>query len=327
MPSLYNVLNEGNEHGKGHQAYAAHKVKATKGKGIVGIRKIFLASFFSGLLTFLTTLLIINHSLYSHREVVMLYVFLAVVGCLSAIFHSQRGEDIDTPKSEALGPPVSVYELPVGVSCLGAVLVGTLCGLFCYDSYGFFSFIYQNSRTYQNTVPSQPAAAVADAGRLVFSSESFIDQTKSAGYAAPNGIRYCVAPIRDTAPGGRVEFWAAGYDCCGWQGSFMCDAAAVPEARGGIVVFDSPGILPQESNRDYYDLARRKAEAYFDLAGTENPVYVRWVENDQLDMLSKFYWRRCAIFITLATLVWGFVTLPIVLLRSNMHFKTFYGFE
>lgn len=324
MPGLYNSLNEDTKHGPGHSFYQSTNA-AKKGRGMVGVRKIFMASFMTGLCTFLATLLIIQFFLYSHPDVVLTYLFFGVLFFGSCVFHAMSSDGVDDKVRVA--PKVSIFEWPVGVSGLGSLILGTLLGLFCYEWYGYFSFIYQNSRTYQNTVPSQPAAAVADAGRLVFSSESYIDQTKSAGYAAPNGVRYCVAPIRDTAPGGHVEFWAAGYDCCGWQGSFMCDAASIPEARGGIVVFDSPGILPSESNRDYYDLARRKAEAYYDLAGTESPVYVRWVEDADLDMLSKFYGRRCAIFITVSTLIYAVVTGPIVLLRSNLHFKAFYGFD
>merc|ERR1719253_308704 len=135
---------------------------------------------------------------------------------------------------------------------------------------------------------------------MTFALEAFVDQTKAVGYGAPNGVKYCVAPIRDMVKTTHVEFWAVGYDCCDWAGSFTCDGAGDSAARGGIVVFDNPGIFTT-SNRDYYDLARRKAEASYDLISAKKPIYVRWVKDDNLKMLQNFYEWRTAGFIILTT--------------------------
>merc|ERR1719498_2082613 len=108
----------------------------------------------------------------------------------------------------------------MGVICLCALILGSVLGLFCYDVYGYFSFIYRNSRSYQNLVPSQSAASVADAGRMTFASEAYVDQSSAVGYSARNGVTYCVAPIRDQIPPAPQEGG---------------DAAAAPAADAGAV--------------------------------------------------------------------------------------------
>lgn len=176
--------------------------------------------------------------------------------------------------------------LPLGVSCGASIVLGAFLGLYCYDTFGIFAQFYKHSRTYTNVVPSEPAASVADAGRLTFTEESHVKGPKSVGYAAPNGNRYCVAPIGDSTDQQRIEFWAVGVNCCGWEADFSCDASQDETAHGGIVVFDNMGLF-NPSNRDYYVMARKKAEAEFDLTSVEKPMYVRWV-ND-LDKLANSY--------------------------------------
>lgn len=186
--------------------------------------------------------------------------------------------------------------LPLGVSCAASIALGAFLGIYCYDTYGIFAQFYKHSRTYTNVVPSEPSASVADAGRIVFTDESHVKVPKSVGYAAPNGQKYCVAPIGDSTDQQRIEFWAVGVDCCGWESEFFCDEAQNPEAHGGIVVFDNLGLF-NPSNRDYYVMARKKAEAEFDLTSVEKPMYVRWVANDNLNKLADSYGTSANIFL------------------------------
>lgn len=278
--------------------------------------RVGLVSFLSGVSTFLVTLIFFNTALYTNRNVVLFFVIAMTV-------LSVRG--IMVEKSPG-ATTTSVWVRPIGCSCLVAVVLGSIFGLFCYDCYGFFSFMYRNARTYQNTVPSEPAASVSDAGRMVFAQEAYVDQTKASGYAAPNGVVYCVAPIRDMVKTTHVEFWAVGYDCCDWSGSFKCDGATDTSARGGIVVFDNPGIFTT-SNRDYYDLARSKAEASYELISAKKPLYVRWVKDDNLGMMQSFYEGRTTGFIMLTTLAYGAVSSMFVYTGSQAYFKTYFGLE
>jgi len=221
-----------------------------------------------------------NFLFYQHWHWVVIVTILALVGCFLLISLRDR----------------SARYLPLGISMSASVLLGAFLGLYCYDTYGIFVNFYRNSRTYTNVVPSEPSASVADAGRLVFTDESTVDGTKSVGYAAPNGKKYCIAPIHDYSDSARVEFWAVGIDCCGWESEFTCDASTDPEAHGGIVVFDNMGLF-NPSNRDWYILAMKKAEAEFDLVSVEKPVYVRWVASEELNKLSSEYQTKATIFL------------------------------
>jgi hypothetical protein len=190
---------------------------------------------------------------------------------------------------------------PLGMVCACAVMAGTVGGLYCYDSYGIYSYFYANSRKYTNVVPSEPAAAVTDAGRLTFTDESSVDVTKAVGYAAENGNRYCAAPIKDNTETSHVEYWAVGFNCCGWEGEFNCDDSGDANSHAGIVVFDNNGWF-SESNKDYYDDARKKAEAEFDLSSVDYPLYVRWVSEGNLDKLTNTYKVKAWTFIGFSTL-------------------------
>merc|ERR1719191_456732 len=145
-----------------------------------------------------------------------------------------------------------------------AVLAGAVIGLYAFDTYQIFTDYYSNSRTYTNVVPSEPSASRSDAGKITFTSETHVDGTKSVGYAGPGGVPYCAAPIADNVETPRIEFWAVGMDCCGWEGTFHCDGAKNREAHAGIVVFDNLGIFAA-------------------------PLYVRFVTESELNMLTDEY--------------------------------------
>mmetsp|Transcript_92413 Transcript_92413/g.188060 ORF Transcript_92413/g.188060 Transcript_92413/m.188060 type:complete len:311 (-) Transcript_92413:98-1030(-) len=193
--------------------------------------------------------------------------------------------------------------LPLAMLVGLAMIVGTVFGLYVYDSYAVFPMFYANSRIYSNVVPSQPSAAVSDAGRLVFSSESRVDVQHSVSYITESGYSYCVAPVRDASGTKRVEFWATGIGCCGDAGDFYCDDSADAAAHGGIVVFDNFGFF-ENARRDYYEKARRKAEASFALLSSDEPMYVRWVKEDNLWMLSADYRDKAIISIIVVSFVY-----------------------
>lgn len=178
--------------------------------------------------------------------------------------------------------------LPLGVGCLVATIAGGTTGLFVYDQYSCFPAFYTNSRIYTNVVPSQPSLAVADAGKITFTSETSVGTNHSVGYVSETGRTYCIAPVGDQAETRLVQFWAVGVDCCGPLGDFVCDQAADSSALAGIRIFDNAGLF-YDSNKDFYIKARRKAEAAYALVSAPEPMYVRWVREDNLDMLSNFY--------------------------------------
>jgi len=188
----------------------------------------------------------------------------------------------------------------LGLLSLFAILFSTLFGTYNYWMHMFPYWSYDENRAYSNVLPTEPAEAHADAGKIKFSHTARVDTTRAMGYKA--GSVYCVAPILDDTQLDRVEYWAAGVDCCPARGDFNCDDAWNPKARSGVVILDtsagdasvssgdtSVGFSLFRSRRDYYVKAVRQAEANFALTSADHPLFVRWVGDPQ--MIQDDYWR------------------------------------
>lgn len=188
----------------------------------------------------------------------------------------------------------------LSTGCFIAVVLGSLLGLYIYDTAAIYPMFYQHARKYSNVVSSEPSAAVADAGKITFNEQTNVDVNKSVGYTAEDGVVYCVAPVMDPSKQPRIEYWAAGINCCAASGEFTCDASSNPKAQGGIVVFDNNGWFTP-ARFPFYQKARAKAEAQFMLQSVGEPLFVRWVEKDNLDYLASYYGTR-AIWNVLAML-------------------------
>lgn len=188
----------------------------------------------------------------------------AIVGlCLfiGGIFFLTGGQENDQPL------------MFLGLMCLGTVVLGGVVGGANYSWHMRSYYHFVDSREYTNVLPSEPAAAHADAGKIIFSAGAVVDKTKSVGYN--HGSLYCVAPIIDTYTLPRVEYWAVGVDCCAPRSDFACDDALKGGVRGGMVISDG-GFL-QHGNAEYYHRAVQVAQAAFDLQSAPEPIYVRWV--------------------------------------------------
>ena len=79
----------------------------------------------------------------------------------------------------------------------------------------------------------------------------------------------------------RVEYWAAGVDCCQARSVFKCDDAMSPTARTGIVMHERAGFFGDlvMSDFDQYRKAVAQASAAFDLVPAKEVMFVQWVEN------------------------------------------------
>merc|ERR1719379_1338649 len=170
----------------------------------------------------------------------------------------------------------------VGLLCGFACMFGCLCGLYNYYTHMMQYWTYDENRAYSNVLPTEPAEAHADAGKIVFAHTSRVDTSRAVGFKS--GSTYCVAPILDDTQGDRVEYWAAGVDCCPARGDFACDDAFNPKAKSGVVILDTTGgdtavsagettagFSMWKSKRDYYVKAVRLAEAHFSITSAEFP--------------------------------------------------------
>jgi hypothetical protein len=194
----------------------------------------------------------------------------------------------------------------VAISCLIAIAFGTFLGVYNYDTYAIFPQFYQNTRKYTNVVSSESSGAISDAGRIIFNPLTRVDVNKSIGYISERGTYYCVAPIMDPSKQPRIQYWAAGIGCCTAKGGFRCDAARNAKAGAGVRVFDNNGWF-EPSRFSYYDKARLKAEAEYYMQSVGEPMFVRWVEKDNLDFLYNYYRSRALIFVICFTILFFFL--------------------
>jgi len=194
--------------------------------------------------------------------------------------------------------------LPLGVALLTADAAASGLGLYVYDQYSVFPMFYQNARTYRDVLSSMPSAAVEDGGKLVFNSGTSVDTGRAIGYVTEAGTIYCIAPLRDANNSlTRVEFWAVGIDCCAERGTFECDQVSDSAAHAGIRVWDNGGWFG-DASVDSYARARRKAEATFGMLSSGGALYVRWVREDNLDMLAGEYRNRMIVGLVFSILTY-----------------------
>lgn len=194
--------------------------------------------------------------------------FVLVVVCLGLFFSLVK---LLTEQKRATG-----FQFLLAFFCFIAFFASAFIGLFTYNSFFEGYWASADGHSYANILPSESAAAYADASKVVFADEARIETSQALGFQ--DGHTYCVAPILDDAPLETVNFWAAGQNCCGARGSFSCDDAWNPNARSGMVIRSSDRV------RSEYMNAVRQAEASFEITSTEDPVFVTWVvDAEQLE--------------------------------------------
>merc|ERR1719159_77026 len=144
----------------------------------------------------------------------------------------------------------------LGLKTFMALLFGTSVGYFLYSEYFFVYEATQSAQTYTNVSPNMPGggAALADAGRVTFSSETWVDASRGVGYVGPGNV-YCVAPVLDVASAKDVEFWATGTCripaftaswlawlqpscCCQERGLFNCGDVALSPGKQKTALVD-----------------------------------------------------------------------------------------
>jgi hypothetical protein len=182
--------------------------------------------------------------------------------------------------------------LLLGMLCVAAAVNGSIAGQYNYwtNMYPYWSY-YEHS-TYTNVLPTASAISHSDAGKIVFASTARVDTSRALGYK--QGTVYCVAPILDDHQVNRVEYWAAGVDCCNSRGDFACDDTWDPTAKSGLVLPAFMGATVSMANsdigvrgkwwrstRDRFIQAVKMAEASYDLKSAENPLLVQWIANPQ----------------------------------------------
>lgn len=166
-------------------------------------------------------------------------------------------------------------QLTFALWLLASLILGAAVGLCAYDFCIAEYWHSQKLAARENVLPSEDANAYRDVGKIVFADEARVDASRSVGYM--DSSTYCVAPVASDAPMDKVQFWAAGVDCCGSRGSFTCDDSWNPKAHGGVVI--NPGfntIIGPDVHAQYLK-AIKLAEVTYAVASAEEPILVRWV--------------------------------------------------
>jgi hypothetical protein len=196
----------------------------------------------------------------------------------------------------------------LGLKTFMGLLFGTSIGYFLYSEYFFVYEATNTAQTYTNVSPNMPGggAAVADAGRITFSSETWIDASRGVGYVGPGNV-YCVAPVLDVAAEKDIEFWATGTCripvftsawlswaqpscCCGERGLFHCgDVALNPgtQKTGLVDLFLDPA---------FHD-AVKLSMAVNDVKSSSGAIFLRFVN----DADSSLQWIRTTGYILYGT--------------------------
>jgi hypothetical protein len=186
----------------------------------------------------------------------------------------------------------------LAVLCLLAILNGIIFGSYNYWTHLFPYWSYDEGAVYSNVLPTTPAAALSDARKILFAAQSRVDTSRALGFKV--GDIYCVAPILDNTQMSRVEFWAAGTNCCPARGDFSCDDTWNPSSKSGVVILGALDSGPSEGRmgfgmrmmgnaKENYMRAVKTAEAAYGLTSSEAPLLVRWVRDPQA--IQDDYWR------------------------------------
>jgi len=209
------------------------------------------------------------------------------------------------------------YWFNLGVVCFMAILVGTAAGLWNYQKNMDKYWAYQGQRTYTGVPSTAPAVQRLDAGKIVFTSDSVINNKLTSTLVS--GRTYCVAPIVTRGATGTqsLQYWAAGADCCEKGKNFTCDDAADPTAHAGLVYLDD-FALP-----DYdMDKIRAAAKAIIEAQGLsgakpEDAIFVRWVKD--ADAAHREYWMVATNFAIVGICVY---TVFAVIAGFSIHFTS-----
>mmetsp|Transcript_9571 Transcript_9571/g.21165 ORF Transcript_9571/g.21165 Transcript_9571/m.21165 type:complete len:304 (+) Transcript_9571:98-1009(+) len=221
-----------------------------------------------------TTLFVFAYHAYAW----MVFMIVVVISCYAVIRMLQDWSRTKSWRS-------------AGILILLAAVLSTLTGIFIYDFYLRRYHALAEYRRYDNVLPSEPADAHRDAGRLYFAEGTKADSLRSVGYKEVH--TYCVAPIVSEATPGRVEYWAAGVDCCNARADMWCDDIGTG-THGGTRLFEGyEGIFGKSMgavNHDYFLKAVDMASAEFDLQSDPNPIFVAWTRDP--DALIGRYWMN-----------------------------------
>jgi hypothetical protein len=217
--------------------------------------------------------------IFAYHMPVLKSCVTALSFCLAALFMVLR----------QTRPGAPMYWFNIGLLCFIACLISLWSCMHNYKGSLEVYYEYEGQTEYTNVVPTEPATAYLDAGKIVFSKGSHIDFSKYASIVS-DGTTYCVAPvIGGTLAADTASFWAAGLNCC--HQNFTCDASLESQARSGLVY-----LLPKEQELFLSATNRSLTTALQDV------LFVRWV--DDVDKAEAVYFNAAVGYLSASTVVY-----------------------
>lgn len=188
--------------------------------------------------------------------------------------------------------------------CLLAVGMGTLAGLYNYQTNIHFYWHAYEGQEYTNMPPDELAGSHQDAGVIYFSYDAYVDVTRPTSFRSRDSD-FCVAPILSkSVTGVTVQHWAIGKDCCDSIAGFRCDDSRDPYARVGLVAPNSSFLLVKDSLR-FHD-AVEMAKTSYGFTVPKDILLIRWVR-DVDEGLASFWYD--ALRTWLWEVFWGYLAL------------------
>eukprot|EP00747_Dinoflagellata_sp_TGD_P063314 gnl/TRDRNA2_/TRDRNA2_153394_c1_seq1.p1 gnl/TRDRNA2_/TRDRNA2_153394_c1~~gnl/TRDRNA2_/TRDRNA2_153394_c1_seq1.p1 ORF type:complete len:384 (-),score=70.90 gnl/TRDRNA2_/TRDRNA2_153394_c1_seq1:83-1234(-) len=216
--------------------------------------------------------------------------------------------------------PTKRYMQVTGLFMMLAVVIAVSVATYVYYNKFIYFFRYGDMMKYTNVRASRDPEAVADAGMLLFSSDSSVDGARSVGFAyAQAHTTLCVAPIVDGSMGlnSEISFFAVGQNCCAARAHFECGDVSDGSARSGLMVLD-PGTLSWPSTgplveffsefpRDGYMEAIDLQKAYFGSRVNKNMRFVWWTGHPMADR--EQYWKKGERIAQTSIIIYGIFSL------------------
>lgn len=186
-------------------------------------------------------------------------------------------------------------EAMVGLLCVIACVASLILGVYGYQHFLRHYYEVGQGASYFNVLATDSAGSRSDATSLIFSNGTRVDSARTYGYldvtGSNHGNVYCIAPISDGADEdeGRIQYFAAGLNCCYQRSAFDCEESSVPGARSAVVL--NRGADADESLR----AAVQGALHAYSMQASEDYLLVAWV-NEPNEWRNRMWYHSLQLF-------------------------------
>lgn len=206
-------------------------------------------------------------------------------------------------------------EVVLGFMTLAAVVISTAIGVFCNLAMLEELHRLNQGASYFNVLPGQEVASVADGTSFVFHNSTSVNRAHFFGYidaGSPNRPIYCVAPVTNGEQNfKRIQYWAAGINCCGKKKPFTCGAAEKRSAHGALLL--NPD-LQGSTHQDFFAKAITGAQDKYGLVAGNSHLLLEWKEDPMKYTSELWYhsWFTMVVFAVVYLAISGMAAFMIV---------------